>query len=114
MFPIRDTQRSYSTPVVTIFLIVTNILIFLYQFSLDPYTQNHLVAMYGLTPARFHAIDMLTSMFLHGGWLHVLGNMWFLWVFGDNIEDILGHGKYLLFYLTCGIAAALSQVALSP
>ncbi len=111
MFPIRDTQRSYSTPVVTILLIVTNILIFLYQFSLDPYTQNHLVAMYGLTPARFHAIDMLTSMFLHGGWMHVLGNMWFLWVFGDNIEDILGHAKYLIFYLACGLAAAATHVA---
>ena len=53
-------------------------------------------------------------MFLHGGWMHVLGNMWFLWVFGDNIEDILGHGKYLLFYLLCGVAAALAQVLIDP
>jgi membrane associated rhomboid family serine protease len=118
MFPIRDTQRSYSTPVVTVLLIVTNILIFLYQFSLDPYSQNHMVAVYGLTPAAcryassvacFHPLDMLTSMFLHGGWLHVLGNMWFLWVFGDNIEDILGHGKFLVFYLICGLAAAATH-----
>ena len=110
MFPLRDTQRSYSTPVVTILLIVTNLLIFLYQFSLDPYTQNALVYTYGLTPARFHPIDMLTSMFLHGGWMHVIGNMWFLWVFGDNVEDILGHGKFFVFCLLCGIAAAATHI----
>ena len=111
MFPLRDTQRSYSTPVMTVLLIVTNLVIFLYQVSLDPYTQNELIAAYGLTPARFQPIDMVTSMFLHGGWMHVIGNMWFLWVFGDNVEDILGHGKFLIFYLACGVAAAATHIA---
>jgi membrane associated rhomboid family serine protease len=114
MFPIRDTEPSYSKPVVTIFLIVINILIFLFEFSLDPYSQNAFIATYGLVPDNFHFVNVLTSMFLHGGWMHVLGNMWFLWIFGDNIEDILGHGKYIVFYLLCGIAAGLTQTLFSP
>jgi membrane associated rhomboid family serine protease len=110
MFPLRDTQKSYSKPVVTVLLIVVNILVFLYEFSLDDYQLNQLIAHYGLVPDRFQLANVFTSMFLHGGWLHVLGNMWFLWIFGDNIEDILGHGKFLLFYLLCGMVAALLQV----
>jgi membrane associated rhomboid family serine protease len=110
MFPLRDTQRSYSTPAVTILIIAANLFIFLYQASLDPWSGNQFLAVYGLTPARFHLENMLTSMFLHGGWMHVLGNMWFLWVFGDNIEDVLGHGKYLAFYLLCGVAAAATHI----
>ena len=113
MFPLRDTQPSYSRPIVTIVLIVINILVFLFEFSLDDYTRNAFIAVYGLTPEHFHFVNIFTSMFLHGGWFHVLGNMWFLWIFGDNIEDILGHGKYLLFYLACGVVAALSQVAIN-
>ena len=114
MFPLRDTQPSYSKPVVTVVLIVINILIFLFEFSLDPYSQNAFIFTWGLVPDQFHLANVFTSMFLHGGWLHVLGNMWFLWIFGDNIEDILGHGKYLLFYLACVVAAGMSQVILSP
>ena len=114
MFPIRDTQPSYSKPVVTVVLIVVNILVFLYQFSLDSFSQNAFMDRYALIPDRFHFANVITSMFLHGGWMHVLGNMWFLWIFGDNIEDILGHPKYLLFYLMCGIAAALTQVFFNP
>ena len=114
MFPIRDTQQSYSKPVVTVFLIVINILIFLFQSSLDKFSQNAFIATYGLVPDHFHFVNVLTSMFLHGGWMHVLGNMWFLWIFGDNIEDILGHGKYLVFYLLCGIAAGMTQTLFSP
>ena len=114
MFPLRDTQPSYSTPVVVIFLIVINILIFLFEFSLGPRSQDAFIAAYGLTPDRFHFVNILTSMFLHGGWLHVLGNMWFLWIFGDNIEDILGHGKFLLFYLLSGVAAAMTQTLVNP
>src|SRR5215472_11519620 len=114
MFPIRDTQPSYSKPVVTVVLIVVNILVFLYQFSLDSFSQNAFMYRYALIPDRFHFSNVLTSMFLHGGWMHVLGNMWFLWIFGDNIEDILGHGKFLIFYLLCGVAAALGQVAIDP
>src|SRR5579871_2279165 len=110
MFPLRDTQPSYSKPIVTVILIVINILIFLFEFSLDSYSQNALIFTYGLVPDHFRWMNVFTSMFLHGGWMHVLGNMWFLWIFGDNIEDILGHGKFLLFYLMCGVAAAICQV----
>ncbi|MGP8242999.1 MAG: rhomboid family intramembrane serine protease [Bryobacteraceae bacterium] len=114
MFPIRDTQPSYSKPVVTVFLIVVNILVFLFEFSLDDYTRNAFIGQYGLVPDRFAVANIFTSMFLHAGWLHVLGNMWFLWIFGDNVEDILGHGKFLLFYLLCGTAAGLAQVLMDP
>jgi len=114
MFPLRDTQPSYSKPAVTILLIAVNILVFLFELSLDPDTQNAFIAHYGLIPDRLRLSSIFTSMFLHGGWMHVLGNMWFLWIFGDNIEDILGHGKYLLFYLLCGVVAALAQFAASP
>ena len=109
MFPLRDTQRSYSKPVVTVILIVINLLVFLYEFSLDDYSRNAFIDHYGLVPDHFALANIFTSMFLHAGWLHVLGNMWFLWIFGDNIEDILGHAKYLLFYLLCGVAAAVCQ-----
>lgn len=114
MFPLRDTQPSYSKPIVTVALIVINILVFLFEFSLDDYSKNAFIGTFGLVPDRFHFFNVLTSMFLHGGWMHVLGNMWFLWIFGDNIEDILGHGKYLLFYLLCGVGAAMTQVYFSP
>jgi membrane associated rhomboid family serine protease len=116
MFPIRDTQPSYSKPVVTVMIIVVNLLVFLHEFSLDPYTLNDFISQYGLIPDSryFHISAIFTSMFVHGGWLHVLGNMWFLWIFGDNIEDILGHEKFLLFYVLCGVAAALTQVFFSP
>ena len=110
MFPIRDTQRSYSTPVVTVLVIVVNVVVFLYEASLDPWAQNHFIAVWGFTPARFHLESMVTSMFLHGGWMHLLGNMWFLWIFGDNVEDALGHGKFFVFYLLCGVAAAATHL----
>jgi membrane associated rhomboid family serine protease len=114
MIPLRDSQPSYSTPFVTAGLIGANVLVFFYQLTLDPYTLNHLVAAYGVVPARLELSTLVTSMFLHGGWLHLIGNMWFLWVFGDNVEDILGPAKYLFFYLACGVAAALVHVALNP
>ena len=114
MFPLRDTQPSYSTPVVTICIIVVNILIFLFQFSLGDWGNTQLISEYGLIPARWHLSNIITSMFLHGGWLHVLGNMWFLWIFGDNIEDVLGHLKYVAFYLLCGIAAATLHIVSDP
>jgi membrane associated rhomboid family serine protease len=112
--PLRDTQPSYSKPFVTMIIIVINVLVFLFQLSLDQYSLNAFIATYGLVPDRFSAINVITSMFLHGGWMHIIGNMWFLWIFGDNIEDILGHGKFLIFYLLCGIVAALAQVMLNP
>ena len=97
----------------TVLLIVVNILVFLYEFSLNDYQLNLLISHYGLVPDRFHLENVLTSMFLHGGWLHVLGNMWFLWIFGDNIEDILGHGKYLVFYLLSGFAAGVTHIVVN-
>lgn len=117
MIPIKVTQPSYSAPAVTICLIVVNILVFLYEFWLgmvDPYSLNHFMAEYSLRPAYFSWANILTAMFVHANWLHVLGNMLFLWVFGDNVEDILGHWKYLVFYLACGFAAAMAQVAIDP
>ena len=113
MFPLKDTQPSYTRPVVTIALIVVNLLVFLFETSLDPRSRTILIDYYGLVPDNFRLSSVVTSMFLHGGWMHVLGNMWFLWIFGDNIEDILGHGKFLLFYLLCGIAAAVTQTYLN-
>jgi membrane associated rhomboid family serine protease len=117
MFPIKVTQPSYSTPSVTVGLIVANILIYLHEFWLsliDPYSLNHFMRLYSLRPAYFHVENIFTSMFVHASWLHVLGNMLFLWVFGDNVEDILGHTKYLAFYLLCGTAAAAAQVLMDP
>jgi membrane associated rhomboid family serine protease len=116
MFPIKVTQPRYSRPVVTISLIVANILVFLNQLSLDPYSLHQYITHYGLrpNPHYFHIINIFTAMFVHAGWLHVGGNMLFLWVFGGNVEDVLGHGKFLLFYLLCGLAAALAQIAADP
>jgi membrane associated rhomboid family serine protease len=85
MIPLRDSYRSYSTPIVTIVLIVVNSVIFLYELSLDPFSRNHLIMTYGMVPDRFHLSALITSMFMHGGWLHLIGNMWFLWIFGDNV-----------------------------
>jgi len=114
MFPLKDTQPSYTRPVVTIAIIVVNILVFLFEFSLGGRARNILIEYYGLVPDHFRLSSVFTSMFLHGSWMHVLGNMWFLWIFGDNVEDLLGHAKYLLFYLLCGVAAALTQTFADP
>ena len=116
MFPLRDTQPSYSRPLVTVLIIILNVVVFLHEFSLDEYSRNYFIAQYGLVPARFslsHFWPVISSMFLHGGWMHIIGNMWFLWIFGDNVEDALGHFKYLVFYLLCGIAAGMTQVLFS-
>ncbi len=114
VIPIKVSQPSYSRPVVTVLLIVANVLVFLNEISLDPYSRNEFIALYSLRPYRFHIENIFTAMFLHANWLHIAGNMLFLWVFGDNVEDILGHGKFLLFYLLCGAAAAMTQVASDP
>jgi membrane associated rhomboid family serine protease len=117
IFPIKVTQPSYSKPVVTILLIMANVLVFLHEFWLqmvDPYSLNHFMTLYSLRPAYFHFANIFTSMFVHANWIHVIGNMLFLWVFGESVEDILGHGKYLLFYLLCGVAAAIAQIAIDP
>lgn len=110
MIPLRDSQPSYSTPVVTAGLIVVNVLVFLHQISLDDFSLHHFIRTYAIVPARFEFSTLISSMFLHGGWLHLIGNMWFLWIYGDNVEDILGRLRYLVFYLLCGIAAGLTHV----
>ncbi len=108
MFPIRDTERSYSRPVVTIVIILINVLVFLYEYF-GPLDSQQFIRQYGLIPDRFNIENVFTSMFLHGGIMHILGNMWFLWIFGDNVEDTLGHAKYLVFYLACGFVAGMTQ-----
>ena len=112
MIPLRDTEPSYSKPTVTILLIAVNVLVFLYELSLESFSRNQFIADYALIPSRFHVLDLFTSMFLHGGWMHLIGNMWFLWIYGDNVEDVLGHGKYLGFYLACGVAAGIVHLAI--
>ncbi len=113
MIPLRDTQPSHSTPIATVVIISLNVLVFLFQVSLGDYERNHFIASFGIVPERLHYSSILTSMFLHGGWIHLIGNMWFLWIYGDNVEDVLGHGRFALFYLLCGIAAAVVHILLN-
>jgi len=113
VIPLRDVIPSRTTPYVTIALVSMNVLVFLYQFSLGP-AVNDFVFAFGLVPALFSWPTVLTSMFLHGGFLHVAGNMLYLWIFGDNVEDRMGHGRFAAFYLLCGTAAALGQMLTSP
>jgi membrane associated rhomboid family serine protease len=113
MIPLRDVIPSRTVPFVTVTLIVMNILVFLFEMSLGD-SVDLFVASWALVPARFSLVTLLTSMFLHGGLMHVGGNMLFLWIFGDNVEDKMGHGRFLIFYLLCGIAAALAQTLMQP
>ena len=115
MFPIRDHNPSGRTPYVTIALIAINVLVFLgYFLSLSEPELNGFFFTWGLVPARIMIGDgyetFLTSMFLHGGWLHLAGNMLFLWIYGDNLEDEFGHFGFLLFYIAAGVAAAGLQM----
>ncbi len=114
MIPLRDVIPSRTTPYVTIGLIVVNALVFLYEMTLGDPTLEEFILYFGLVPAAFSWVTVLTSMFLHGGVLHFGGNMLFLWIFGDNVEDRMGHGRFVAFYLLCGAAAALAQTAMSP
>lgn len=101
---------------VTVTLIVINVLVFLFEISLEPFARNHFIATFGMIPDGWAEapLTLLSYMFLHGGWLHLIGNCWFLWIYGDNIEDILGHWLYILFYVGCGLAAALVQIWSNP
>ncbi|MEW6427060.1 MAG: rhomboid family intramembrane serine protease [Thermodesulfobacteriota bacterium] len=125
MLPLRDDIPSRRFPAVNLLLIVVTTLVFFYELSLGealvPFLRH-----YGFVPARFVAqgqtgpldperfLPVFASIFLHGGFLHLIGNMWMLWIFGDNVEDILGHGRYLLFYLLCGVAAVAFQGMVHP
>jgi rhomboid family protein len=125
MIPLRDENPSGTVPVITRALISVNALAFVYELTLGPELKSFIYA-WGMVPARLSlalrfgeepvvapSVTTLTSMFLHGGWLHLVGNMWYLWIFGDNIEDRLGHVRFLLFYLLAGLVAALLHYALN-
>jgi membrane associated rhomboid family serine protease len=124
MLPIKDDQPRYSTPWVNGFLIGLNLVIFFFEFTLDPRSLDLLARQFGVVPSHLMAflsgspkyslldivLPFFTSMFLHGSWMHVIGNMWFLCIFGDNVEDYLGHFKYLVFYIFVGLIAMATQV----
>lgn len=137
MIPIKDTIHSRSFPLVTWLLVIVNVLVFvLIELPLGQVQLNRLISAYGVTPSlcatpilnglsaasapglgvlyQGCAIPLITSMFLHGGWLHIIGNMWVLIIFGDNVEDRLGSVRYLLFYLICGVVSGLTQAFISP
>lgn len=114
MIPLRSTERVYSRTTVTVSLIVVNLVIFLFEAAMPPYTMEAFVAEWGIVPDQLRIVTLLTSMFLHGGWLHVLGNMLFLWVFGRSVEDLIGGTKFLAFYILCGLIAAAAQVIVNP
>ncbi len=113
MIPLRDVIPSRTTPYITIALIALNALAFIYQLSLGEQV-NDFILYFGLVPAAFSWVTVFTSMFLHGGFLHFGGNMLYLWIFADNVEDRMGHGRFLVFYLLCGVAAALAQAIIDP
>ena len=114
MIPLRDVIPSRTTPYITVTIIILNGLAWLFEISLPRDVLPQFLQVYGMVPADFHAPTLITSMFLHGSWMHVLGNMWYLWIFGDNVEDRVGHGRFIVFYLLCGIVAALGQMAIDP
>lgn len=120
MFPIRDTIRSRSFPVVNLALIATNVLVFIFQSSLSQQSFIRIIQAYGLVPAQFsltrpfEIFTVFTSMFMHGGWFHLISNVWTLYIFGDNVEDRMGSGRYLAFYLLAGGAAAATHIFFTP
>jgi rhomboid family protein len=113
MFPVSDVIPSRTTPFVTVGIIVLNCLVFLYEVQLSRPELQVFVQGFAVIPADFTWPSVITSMFLHEGWMHLIGNMLYLWIFGDNVEDQLGHVGFLLFYLAAGAAAALGQVFVS-
>ncbi len=124
MIPLRDENRSLTTPVVTRALILINVLAFFFEFGLGP-ERGAFVVDWGVIPARVAAVfagqehasaltTLLSTMFLHAGWLHLIGNMWYLWIFGDNVEDRFGHAGFLAFYLASGVASAAMHIVVNP
>ncbi len=124
MFPIQDSVPRRCPPLMMWSIMAVNIFFFLLETRLDPHQLQKLFYIYGMVPARYThpewaawaglapgaILPLFTSMFLHGGWLHIIGNMWTLWIFGDNVEDELGHFRFLIFYLLCGLAASMVQI----
>ncbi len=128
MIPLHDDNPTRIRPVVTIGLIVINVLVFFWEISLGPDGLQRAVYAFGAIPAvLFDQVELspglavipaeltlLTSMFMHGGWMHLISNMLYLWIFGNNIEDAMGHGRFIVFYVLCGLAAALAHALLDP
>jgi len=128
MIPIRDTIPSQHPPIATWFLIAINSVIFLVELMMPMPERDQFFHLFGIVPARFTHLDwalwigipidnywpFLTSMFLHGGWLHIIGNMWALWIFGDNVEDRMGPVRYVIFYLLCGMVAGIVHWYTNP
>jgi membrane associated rhomboid family serine protease len=110
MFPLRDDRPTYTAPIVTTLLIIACTLVFFYELMLDDYSRNYFMVHYGVVPAHLRLETLLTSMFLHGGWSHIIGNMLFLWAFGKSLEDAMGHSRFLAFYLSCGVISGLVHV----
>jgi membrane associated rhomboid family serine protease len=120
MLPIRDTIRSRTFPIVNLSIIAVNVVVFLFEEILPHQTLEPLFRYFGLVPAELSLFNpirwftLITSMFLHGSWFHLISNMWTLFIFGDNVEDRMGSGRYLLYYLLAGTAAGLTQVFSMP
>ncbi len=126
MIPLKDLTPRRTFPTITLVLILINVAVFIYQITLPPHAAEVFVNTWAVVPARISLalaghhytlaqalIPLFTCMFLHGGWLHIIGNMWFLWVFGANVEDHMGSFAYLFFYLFCGIGSSIAQTAFS-
>ncbi|MDO4540518.1 MAG: rhomboid family intramembrane serine protease [Syntrophomonadaceae bacterium] len=115
MFPLKDSAKSEHFPIVTVCLIALNVLVFLWERSLDYGTLEYVTYQFGFVPGYLTAypldpvswLTILTASFMHGGWMHLIGNMWVLWLFGDNVEDKMGRGRFLLFYLLMAVLAGL-------
>jgi rhomboid family protein len=127
MFPLKDDNPTRTFPFVTIALIVVNATVFLYELILPPtlregFILNMGVVPYEITQVRpmsadlvlYNGLTLLTAMFLHGGLMHLVGNMLYLWIFGNNVEDVMGHVRFVLFYVLCGLTASLTQIVASP
>jgi membrane associated rhomboid family serine protease len=127
MLPLRDTIRSYTFPIVNWAIIAINTLVFIFEVNLGPVSLDQFVQTFGIVPARLNLgnpllwitnpwplLSLFTHMFLHGGWVHFLSNMWILFIFGDNIEDRMGSLRYLVFYLSGGVVAGLLQAIIDP
>lgn len=123
MIPLRDDNPTVLWPIVTVALILVNTAVFFYELSLEPKLLDALIYQLGLVPVSLLQAHIpgtggyftaLTSMFLHGGWMHIIGNMLYLWIFGNNVEDSMGHLRFIVFYLLTGLAAAAAHLAFNP
>lgn len=128
MFPIRGTIPSRCRPVVTWALVAVNLAVFFFEIRLDPQELQRFIELFGFVPGRYshprgaaflsfpldHYRSFVTSLFLHKGWLHLVGNLWVLWIFGDNVEDRMGSGRFLVFYLLCGVLANAAHFLADP